>query len=204
VPFKILSQSGISLADAYEISGSIAGVEELDPHDVKTVHEMGGTMFSERFSAAIRRRSSGAIAQSIAIDQVIDDLPSTPSRIVGVQVFTAGVAARLDHLAVLVRTELAEREIPIWIYDGTNSRPVRLQDDGAALQTVSLFQPVGENLLLPNMLTGTAQPQTVTEIAIRGLTTAFGAGTLEVITIIHILFSQIAGISSTGLPIPSW
>ena len=43
---KILSQAGISLADLYNVEGSIAGIEQLDTRELPIVHEMSGTIFS--------------------------------------------------------------------------------------------------------------------------------------------------------------
>jgi len=202
---KILSQSGNSLADMYDVAGSIAGIEQLESRELPIMHEMGGTLFSERFSSTIRRATTGALLQSVTWDLLITDLPPAISRILGVAVF-ANVAARTTHAQVSVRDPVAGRELPIWAWNTAIDAEsnIRMQDNGAAVTTFAFLRTVDQLENSPNMLTGSDQPQGVPDIAFRGITAAFGAGTVIVTAIVHVAFAQVGGISSRGLPVPGW
>ena len=197
---KILSQAGNSLADTYDVEGSIAGIDHLETHELPIVHEMGGTVFSERYSTTIRRAASGALAQSTAINVVLTDLPAVPTRLLGVAVLS-DVAARIGNLGVMISD--GNREFPVWSYS-LNARGIRLIEEGAAVAQYDILRPDVDLLMLPSMCGGTDQPQIVDQIALRGITTAFGAGTVFVRALYYIAFAQIGGVSSRGLPIPSW
>lgn len=202
---KILSQAGRSLADVYDVQGSIAGIDQLETRELPIVHEMGATVFSERFSGAIRRSSTGAIAQSTTWDLVLTNLPATPARVFGVVVFSGGVT-RLSNAMVAIRDAVDGREIPIFAWDANEaSLDIRLVDDGNPVNTVSFLQNALSIGTLPSMIVGAGQPQEVNDIAFRGVTTAFGAGTVTTTMLLYIGFSEIAFVpSSFGLPIPGW
>lgn len=202
---KILSQTGMSLADIYDVVGSVAGVEQLESREVTLLHEMGATIFSERYSQFIRAGSSGAIAQSVNFNVVLNDLPSFPFRILGVSVF-ADAAARVALASVALRSASNDREIPIWIYDFNVDVEVLVRHslDGAAVVNTTFLRPTQLLEAIPAMAAGLTQPQRVNEIAFRGQAIAFGAGTVTVRMLLHLGFGQVGGISSRGLPIPSW
>jgi len=207
---KILSKSGDSLADAYDVEGSIAGIEELLPRELGIIHEMGGTLFSERFSGAIRRITTGAIAQSTTFGVVIGPTDAGAaaapiSRINGIQVI-ADTIARVNLAAVLVRDPVTERELPLWAWDSSanDSITVRIQDDGAAVANEDLLRPAANSGLLPSILTQSGQPLRVSDLALRGQSNAFGAGTVTITALIYVSFADLGGVSSRGLPIPSW
>ena len=202
---KILSQAGISLADVYDVEGSIAGIEQLRSEEVQLVHEMGATIFSERVSGAIRRATTGDINQSTTWDIVLTDLPAGVSRILGVSVF-ADVGSRVNDAAVSLRDPTGGREIPVFLWDSTQGVLVvaRMRDDGAAAATFNVLASTLNIGAVPSMLIGEGQPQRVNEIAFRGGTNAFGAGTVEVIMLVYLALAQVGGISSRGLPVPGW
>lgn len=189
----------------YDVVGSVAGIEQLESREVQLVHEMGATIFSERVSTAIRRVTTGAIAQDIQFNVFLTDLPATPYQILGVTVF-ASVAARVTRASVAVRQRNTIREFPIWMWDTADDAEVslRLVDNGAAVGTVIALRPVQLLEALPHFTTGSGQPQSVPDIAFRGTAASFGAGTVIVTALLHVGFSEIGGISSRGLPIPSW
>jgi len=201
---RILSQSGVSLADLYDIKGSIVGVEQLTTREISLVHEMGDTLFSERLSSNIQRGASGDIAQTLPFDVVLTGLPMTPFRVLGIMVF-ADAASRVSTCQVSLRDPLAGREVIIWSWQSTvdSTLTQRVVDDGGAAANVTYLRPVAP-LLVPTMGFGTDQPQSVSEISMRGNTLTFGAGTVETFLLVHIAFSEIKGISSYGLSIPSW
>jgi len=201
---KILSRSGDSLADVYDVVGSVAGIEELRSEEVTLVHEMGQTLFSERLSGFIRRSTTGAITQSTFVDEVLTDLPNGITKVVGVQVF-ADDASRVDRMAVMLRSAVDGDEIPLWVWDGANNVTVRFSDNGAAVATHEVLVP-SVITQLPSLLIGRHQPQRVDEISLRGQATAFGAGNVTITMLVYIAFTHLAtfGLSSRGLPVPSW
>ena len=203
---KIESQSGISLADIYNVEGSQAPIETLLSRDISLVHEMGQTIFSERASGAIFRASTVALTQSSTFDIITTNMPDVPTRILGVQVFTPDDPARVSQIQVSLRNQDQGREIPIWVWDSVNNVTVRMQDDDGVVGNRFLFEPVSSVRLLPNMLMGTSQPQTVDDISLRGATPAFGAGTITIIALYYVAFAEEvqSGVSSFGLPIPGW
>jgi len=203
---KILSQSGTSLADVYDIEGSVAGVERLLSKEVNLSHEMGQTIFSERFSSQIRRLTTGALNQSTTWDLSITGLTSGALRCHGVTMF-ANVAARVLNAQISILNGAATRETPLVVWDSTNDVDVRYRtaDDGAAVTDEFLLRPVaGYNFSAPDMLTGVEAIHVMDGFVFRGQTTAFGAGTVTVIGLFHISFPAGGGLSSHGLPLPSW
>lgn len=201
---KVLSQSLVSLADMYDVEGSIAGVDQLVSEEVSLVHEAGATMFSERLSSAIRRRATAAIAQNTNIGEVITDLPLEPSRILGIQVMNAGstTVARVASLNVTLR-DTGGREQMIWMWDGT-VEVQQVVDDGAAVAAFEVLRPEPTFNLIPNFRVGAFAPQSVADLAMRGVTTGFGAGTVTLVLLVYLAFAADAAVSSFGLPIPSW
>lgn len=201
---KILSQTGISLADIYDIEGSIVGVEQLEAGEVHTVHEMGATVFSERFGQALIRATSGALAQNTTWDVILTPDVSSFWRVQQVMVLS-DQPTRITNCVVSIRDPGAGREMPVWIWDSNFADPsigVRLQEDGGAVGATNAF--LNGQTYLPAMGTNPDQPQSIPEIAFRGLTNGFGAGTATQIVVIVLAFAEVQGISSRGLPIPSW
>lgn len=199
---RVLAQAGTSLADVYDVEGSVAGVEELLSRDVQLLHEMGGTVFSERASAAIRLRTTGAIAQNTSWDLAITELPAGMSRVLSAQIISD--SARVDHASLHIVEPIVGREVAFWAWDTNDDPEVQLRTQlDSVVSEVFLLRP-SSGILLPNFLVGDGQPQIISDMAFRGVTTAFGAGTVTVQAMIHIAFSQVGGVSSRGLPVPSW
>lgn len=201
---KILAQAGMSLADVYNVVGSSAGVEQLESREVSLVHEMGGTLFSERLGSSIRRLTTGDILQTVTFNGTLAGLGANAIRILGISVF-ADVNARIDRVVVSLRDPLAGREIPIWVWNTASDaeRAMRLLDNAGAV--ASVFQLVSiAPINVPNLMTGSEQPRRVSEIVMRGITATFGAGTVELILLVHTASSHQGGLNSRGLPIPGW
>lgn len=199
---KVLAQTGTSLADVYNVKGSIAGVEELISREVHLTHEMGATIFSERVGGAVVSFSTGAIAQNLASEGVtVVDL--VPTRLLGLQVFT-DVASRLTRAQVsLTPDPPAETEIPIWYWEtGDPEKALDVMVAGSVANLIVL-EPV-MTPLLPNMLFGASQPRTVPNITLRVLTAGFGAGTVTTRCIVYFGFAISRAVNSHGLPVPSW
>ena len=193
----------MSLGDAYDIEGSVIGIEQLETREVHLVHEMGATMFSERFSGLIRKVESGDIAQSTAWGVVVDDLPDHPFRVLGIEVFV-DTGGRVNLATLSAREPTVPRETPMWNFDNASDSEVEVMfsDDGGPGAATPFLEPGFSRI--PSLLAGAGQPQRVNDIVFRGLTTAFGAGTVEAIALIHIGFVAVGGVSSRGLPLPSW
>lgn len=201
---KILSQSGNSLADVYDVQGSIAGIDQLESREVTLVHEMGRTMFSERFSGFIRRSVVGPNLQSVTFDALMIDLPEI-ARVVGVTVL-ADTAGRTDRAQVSVRDPLNGREMPIYIWDVNDgaslTAAIRIEDNGILPGADAALIPSFSQI--PSFTIGTDQPQSMEQIAFRGVTSAFGAGNVTYVLLVYLAFAAVGGLSSRGLPIPSW
>ena len=200
---KILAQAGNSLADIYDAEGSIAGIEALETRELPIVHEMGHTVFSERLGGTIRRLATAGIAQSTAFDVVLSNLPEGPWRVLGVTVL-ADIAARVGFASIALRSDGQDREVPIYVWDSTNNveSDVRIVEDGAAATTWQYLVP--NPLQVPNLGIGEGQPRVLDELALRGVTAAFGAGTVTIIGLVYLAFTQTTSLSSRGLPIPGW
>lgn len=199
---KVRSQAGNSLADIYEVGGSIAGIDELETRELGIIHEMGATVFSERLAGVIVRSETGDINQSVTFDNVITGFGANVVRILGLLVFTDN-AARFDEITVSVRDPIAGRETPIFAWDVNEAGvSIRLQDDGAAVATYTGLANSLDITTLPSMLIDQRQP--VSEVAFRGRTPAFGAGTVFARLLLYTAFAEIRGYESRGLPLPSW
>lgn len=200
---KILSRTGVSLSDVYDVKGSIAGVEELESRDVHLQHEMGGTIFSERLAVTIRAMTSTAILQSVAWDVLLTDNPLSIMRVLGVAVHAT--AARVNDATISIRRGDQNTEIPIWTWDASvdGIQTARFVDSGSVADQNILIPAVLPGQM-PQIMLGRNQHDDSAELAFRGTSTAFGAGTVEVRALIYLCFARQQGISSYGLPIPGW
>jgi len=204
---KILAKSGDSLADIYDVEGSIAGIETLESRELPIVHEMGGTVFSERLGATIERLTTGAIAQNIAWNLTLGTARGV-SRVLGI--YVQADAARVDQCAVSIRATITQREIPIFIWDTNNDRTsnIRIVEEGGPVGTDTALIQATPGGIMPSMIfsAGQGRNQVGDEIVFRGLASAFGAGTVVVTALIFLARATdpTAGLNSRGLPIPGW
>jgi len=213
---KILSQAGMSLADTYNVEGSIAGVEQLRSEEVQLVHEMGTTILSERMASTIQAFNPGAIAQSTGFDVRWVFLPNVISRLVNVSVcVVAAEGGRIGNAQVSIETldsaGAVAAEIPIWMWNATDSFVVDIEwsNQGAAAAEHEFLVPrSGPHVQLPYLTVGTLSRFSSAMIQFRGATTAFGAGTVTPLVQLHVNFPLVASAgpspSSFGLPVPSW
>ena len=202
---KILSQAGNSLADIYDVEGSIAGIDTLETTELPIVHEAGATVFSERFATSSQRIVTGDIAQNITFGVINTTLPGAVTRLLALAVISDN-QARIAQCTVSVRhVTPGVQEIPIWNFALGASEVARFVDDGT-IGAFDLMTPQPGSFFFPNFIGGSAQtnPDMTQEIALRGLTTGFGAGTVFVNVILYFAFPFVVGTRSRGLPIPSW
>lgn len=200
---KILSQAGQSLADMYDVQGSVAGIDQLRSEEVSLVHEVGSTIFAERLGGQVRRAQTAGINQNAAFDLTIADLPNVAFRILDVLLLT-DVASRLDFACISLIDVPNGREVPVWVWDDANDQEaqVRIDENGAGAAT--RFYHVANPTLLPTMGFGSDQPLAVGTMVCRGATNGFGAGTVTMTALVYVAFAEIGGISSYGVPIPGW
>ncbi len=200
---KVLSRSGDSLADVYDVAGSIAGIDNLETADVNLVHEMGATLFSERLAGRIITISTGAIAQSITFDDQFTVLET--SRILGVQIVTDNpVRIANVQLSVTSPVNINDTDLPLvtWEAGGADTTArVRVAGTTANMRILQPIAPMGN---LPSLMVSAESDSPVTLLSLRGVSTAFGAGTVLIRALIYLGFSQPGGLSNRGLPLPSW
>jgi len=199
---KIQAQTGASLADVYDVRGSIAGVEELLSKDVQLVHEMGQTIFSERLVQLVTVVSTAAIAQSASFDVEIFTAGSIPFTRVLQIIATVDTAGRVSNAAVSAEDAAAQNGVIIWKWEGAEIVN-RILNGGSATNVVVLKADIAYDGL-PCLLTGLTQQRSVPTLTMRGNTAAFGAGTVTIATRVLLAFPQLGGVSSKGLPLPAW
>lgn len=203
---KILSRSGASLADVYDVEGSVAGIENLETKELPIMHEMGATVLSERFTTRIFRVTTGAIAQNIAFRVEEVNLPETPARLLGLQIITSDMT-RLTRAAVLGTDPTLGQDIPLWIWDNITALdfPITMEDAGSSA-VFRVLQPLGPPTISPAFMGGKEQQDSmVSSATLVGLTTGFGAGTVIITALLLLAFPRRDNsVSSKGLPIPSW
>jgi len=203
VGHNVQSKAGETLTDVYDVRGGQAPIERIITADVQATHDMASTIFSERFSMFTRRSAVEVVQASDNINITITGLPSGNMRLLAIWVLTDD-PSRLSHISVSAGN--ANRGSPIWAWDGTNSKTVRFTGpvtDGAVANVI-LLQPDPAWTQLPFIMAGEAQPQSVENLFLGGESNAFGAGDVDITFGAMLAFSDISGISSRGLPIPSW
>jgi len=204
---KILSRAGASLADIYDVEGSIAGIEQLETRELPIVHEMGATILSERFTTRVFRITSGALAQNLSYAVELTTLPETPARLLGVQVIVNSVA-RTTRVAVLATDPTLGQDFPIWVWNaGAGDTGVVTMEDASVHSNQSILIPwLGINVY-PAFVGGRQQQDSmVSSVTLSGLTSGFGAGTVTATALLLLAFPRNDGARRPplGVPIPSW
>jgi len=206
---KVLADVGKSVADVYDVEGSIAGVENVLTKDVQAIHEMASTIASERMgSQLIRVEAAGVVASADFIAAAIG-INVGITRLHSVMVLTDN-STRITRCNVNVRTQPGGmpaqtiQESAIWVWNGSDNFLIEIVDDGGAVAGAQCLKPDTAFSYLPTMLSGPGQPQLVSEVVLRGTAAAFGAGTVDIILVLHVTAVQPGGLSSKGLPVPSW
>jgi len=110
---KVLSKSGDSLADVYDVEGSIAGIERLQSEEVHLTHDMGQTLFSERLASRMLELSSGVLSQSTVFN--VNFSIGITSRLLAIQVLSTN-SGRLVKCSVAITSPPAvdNMDVPIW------------------------------------------------------------------------------------------
>ena len=203
---KILSKSGDSLADTYDVEGSIAGIDELLSEEINLTHEMGGVLFAERLVGRVFTLPALGKLQNTAFATGFT-VALTPARILGLQVIT-DVAGRLANAQVSIAGQgTTNNDMPVWFWDvaADAEGPIRIIL-GGVLATLSILRPITPSLI-PNLTICRAEgqpPQSPLSLSLRGVTGGFGAGTVDITALVYVAFAQTGGLSSRGLPLPGW
>lgn len=209
---KILSQSGTSLADTYDVEGSIAGVENLESQDVHLFDEMGGRVFSERLQTFLVEGEAAGVLQNATFAAVLGGVPDSPNRLLGLTVITDAVA-RLTDVQVSARevtpAGAGAREFPIWVWDNTAGTEVTTtwDRDGAGVAAFDVLIPVQTQV--PTLITRLGVAKQMGQLIMRGLSSGFGAGTVDIIICATFCRANPGNPapgepSSHGLPLPGW
>lgn len=204
----IQARIGSSLAALYDVRGSIAGLEELRQEEIAVVHDMAVTAASERMSAGFRVQDSAPTNQNSVVTSLITGMPSGIFRIEEIAVYSSDPATDYSEVCVSLRFDQEpgtnDQEIPVWVWGGSaiNARFV----DGGVNAVRNLFRPLPEFHAAPHLMVGLGQPQQVSEIVLRGLTSGFGAGTTIITLTAKLSFFDPGGLNRSvrGLPVPSW
>ncbi len=201
---KILSKSGDSLADVYDVAGSIAGIDDLVSKEVHLVHEMGSTILAERLAGQVNSSlATAALLQNV--DFSVDITVGITGRLLGLQVISDD-QSRVSRAQVSITSpaDQDDTDAPIWFWTtaiGAFSLAQVLLS--GTVTTVALLIPDG-GVLTPNILIGDDSPRPCSTVSLRGRTTGFGAGDVTITALLHFAFPQVTGLSSRGLPLPSW
>jgi len=206
---KVLGRAGISLADVYDVEGSIAGIDELDVRSVKGVHELGAQIHSERVVTHLIRMASGALATGNVFNITAGAFPQSINRLLDVAFLVAGAnTTEIANATVSIRDTDLTREIPIHSWDDAVDPevPIRWDNDGAGAAQFLLLRPLVP--FVPQLITRTGDALLMPELVFRGIA-ATVATTVEMFAVIQLIRpdrgAPPAGEpSSHGLPIPSW
>jgi len=202
---RALGQGGISLADTYDVDGSIVQVDELDAEEgVHLSHEMSTTIWSERAGQVFTQISNGDVLQTVVWDVFSAIGPNVIQRILNIQVISE--ADRIDHCGISLQDPDSEREMPLFVWDsGTDPAvPFRWSRDGGAASQFLLLQPAYN--YSPEMMFRHGANKLTPRLVFRGLSTTFGAGNVEAFALIHLARAEPTDRvnSSFGLPVPGW
>lgn len=207
---KILSQAGTSLADVYDIEGSIAGLEELDVRDIKGVHDLGPQIHSERLLVFNLQIDGTAVLQSVNWGIFLGSFPDSINRVLSATVI-ADTAARVDFCSILIEDTVNDREHLIWAWDSADDVESRVRwNPGTGATTETVLRP-SSNIAggLPTLIARTGGSSAMPNLVFRGRSLAFGAGTVQALALIQVArpdrgAPSAGDPSSHGLPIPSW
>lgn len=209
---KILAQTGMSLADSYDVEGSICDISDLlTKEGVNLTQEMGATIVSERMQSSFLELRADGILQSVAFNVVSDPLPDCVNRLLGACVIGtfSATGTGVSACSLAIRDNVTGREYPFWAFDtvaGLESA-IFWSDDGAAVAEVSIVEPTISSL--PEMVFRQGAAKLMPSIVFRGEMVAFGAGTPDVIAMIHLGRASATAPGageprSHGLPMPGW
>ena len=207
---KILSQAGTSLADVYDVEGSVVGLENLDVSDIKGVHDLGPQIHSERLIVFGLIANTGNVLQSANFNVELGAFPDSINRVLSVFVIS-DTATAMRFCTVSITDPDTDADHPIWCWSSVDDVEsfVRI-DVGAGVATQFAMRPLSQVAGgLPTMIGRTGATEAMPTLNFRGETLAFGGGNMVARAFIQIMRPDPGAPapghpSSHGLPIPSW
>lgn len=205
-PAKIQGRAGHSMAACYDLRGSIAGLEEMDLATTVPVLEIDGRVFAERLQGAIRRLEIADIVASEVFNAEISNFPEGHWKLHGIQVITGSgeAASNINNLTVNLVSNDGLNEIPIWVWDDGKAQINRISIAGAAAGNADFLDPHLGYTLPPIIISNAPARGAMDSIFVRGIAQAFGAGEFDINVFFYLSHVHVTGISSFGLPVPSW
>lgn len=206
---KILSQAGTSLADVYDVEGSVVGLEELDVANIQGVHELGHQIHAERLLVFGLIANTGALAQSTAWDVSLSAFPDSINRLLSISAVSS-FAGRVNDCSVHIGDPLTGVDHGIWLWDSVNDVEGTVRRGSPAVAAAVSLRPLSHVAGgLPTLLARTGTSGRMPNLIFRGSTSAFGAGTVTVQALMQVIRPDRGAPgagepSSHGLPIPSW
>jgi len=204
---RILSKAGESLADVYDVEGSVIQVADLVTGELPIVHDMASTVMSERMHMTQLTATSGAVPQSANFGAQIANWVDVPTRIMSIAVI-GDTASRLSHITITQRDD-GGAEHPLLVWDSAQDveRICRIDLLGVGVSNNIIYAPsipVSQVLMVRD-----GETSQMGTFIMNGTTTAFGAGSLEVLMCVLVARptrdTPAAGdAKSWGLPLPSW
>jgi len=210
MPQKVLGQAGISVADVYDVEGSIVGVGELDADSVKAVHDFGPQIQSERLNVFNLIADSTAVLQNVAWNIALGGFPDSVNRLLSIAVIADNIG-RIANCSIHIGDPVSGIDHPIWAWDavtaGDSVGNIRWADP--VLQTDFVLLPIIQIQKGPTILARTGVGAAMPNLIFRGISNGFGAGTITVRAFIQVARPDGGNPgpgepSSHGLPLPSW
>jgi len=205
---KVQGQAGISLADVYDVVGSIAGVEEIDVRSIKGVHDLGPQIHSERLNAFQLIADTGNVNQSTAWNVELGGFPDSINRLLSISVLTDTVA-RADFASIAIVDPDSGIDHIIWAWDSANDVESSVRWASPTVGTNFLLVSTRQILGVPTLIARTGAAWRMPTLNFRGSSAAFGAGTVRLRALMQIIRPDPGNPapghpSSFGLPIPGW
>lgn len=210
----ILGNAGKSLADIYDVEGSVVHVDELEASVVTTFHELGATIASERMGSSIIGLTATGLGQNADILAFPGGGTATDTPFPGItrvlSVFVYASAQRINDVSVNTYDPDSGREMPLFMWEAATDDifTARILAPGGA-GGYKVLRPKAFYPHLPGFMFGPGQRAQVPTLAMRGTTSGFGAGTVDLYAIAQVVTADVTGTgtgapSNVGLPIPSW
>jgi len=116
-------------------------------------------------------------------------------------------ADRISFCSLAIRDDDTGREVPIFVWDTTidGVNNIRIQENGQTISNVLVLRPISTPALDQRcLILGSSQPRRLGQLVFRGRTTGFGAGDVTPVAVVTIYSAESQGLSSHGVPVPSW
>lgn len=204
------ARGGQSLALLYDLEGGkLASGAEVNDHEIALTHDLGAQLFAEALRTRIRRLEALAVAQSTAFNIILTNLPNF-AKLLGWWVHTSAASvASIDNVSLWLENP-AGNSLLLWQWDSTTGSGVVARPGGTT-----------DLILLPSAASSAHWPQrdlifrgfndddsNFSNLTMRGITAAFGAGTINIRAEVLLALFSFPAIGALGsqpaAPLPSW